>query len=311
MAHDQKPLALNAPAVDCNRCRSAYLVRSLRDVPSNLQVPEANDTFHSGLFLPRKDPDFFGRSSYTARAVLLFKSCLLILTHSQCKSSAVKIPLRHLLFLEVGRNARQGWLRFAEKRGNHRLPFKRHSDRAVGEFLRGFREAFLPDTGFPTIAPAEFGEAPDVKFENAERFELLPGEEVMFQFFSAANMCLTVRWILPWESWAPGNLWAVTTRRVLWITDQVEGQYDFCATVTRSAPLENLSEVRVESAGDSCVLSIKFRSEASWSVSLPIGRQTDASRFAEAVIEFRERTSSIKESSKEVLGGKLCLATKP
>jgi hypothetical protein len=306
----QRPSALNAPAIDSNRCAIAYQVRSLRDVPARFQVPEADRAFQSGLFLPREQPDWLGKSSYAARVVLLSARALVILTHPYSKAPAVRIPLQDLLFFETGHNTHRGWLRFVEKGIEHRLHYERHCDRAVGEFLRAFREAYLPGNGLSTIAPGEFGEAPDLKFDNAERFELLPGERVLFQFFSPAAKGLTTRWIFPWESWTASDLLAVTSRRVLWITDRVEGRYDFYATVTRSAPAETLSELSVESADEDCALSIKFSGGALWSASLPMGRQADALRFVEAVTRFLERLAGYNKSSAPGLGGEVCLVTR-
>jgi hypothetical protein len=305
----QQPSALNAPAIDSNRCAIAYQVRSLRDVPACFQVPEADHAFQSGLFLPREQPNWLGKSSYAARVVLLSARALVTLTHPNSKAPAVRIPLQDLLFFEVGHNTRRGWLRFVEKGIEHRLPYERHCDRAVGEFLRAFREAYLPGNGLSTIAPSEFGEEPDLKFDNAERFELLPGEQVLFQFFSQANKSLTARWLLPWESWTASDLLAVTSRRVLWITDRVEGRYDFYATVTRSAPLEPVAGISVESADDGAVFSIKFFNGALWSASLAMGRQADALRFAEAVTSFCDRTAGFMRSSDRGMGGQVCLAT--
>jgi hypothetical protein len=310
MARNQQPLALNAGAIDSNRCAIAYLVRSLRDVPANFRVPASDCTFQSGLFLPRGDPDWLGRSSYAARVVMLSGDALVILTYPNGEAPAARIRLRDLLFFEAGHNTHQGWLRFIEKGAEHRLPYKRQCDTAVEEFLSGFRKAYLPGTDFSTIAPGEFGEAPDLKFDNVERFELLPGEHVLFQFFSPATKDLTTRWIFPWESWTASDLLAVTSRRVLWITDRVEGRYDFYATVTRSAPVEAFSEISVESAEEGCVLSVKFFRGALWSASLPMGRQAEALGFAEAVTSFRERTPRFKESASEGVGGEVCLGTR-
>jgi hypothetical protein len=310
VARNQQPLVLHAPAIDSNRCAAAYLIRSFRDVPVNIQVPEPNHTFQSGLFLPREHPDWLGRSSYPARVVLLSAGALVILTHLNGGAPAVRILLQDLLFFEKGHNTHRGWLRFIEKGADHRLPYRRHCDTAIEEFLNGFREAYLPGMGFPTIAPGEFGEAPDLKFDNAERFELQPGERVLFQFFSPAAKDLTTSWIFPWESWTASDLVAITSRRVLWITDRVEGRYDFYATVTRSAPAETLSEVSVESADEGCALSIKFSGGSLWSASLPMGRQADALRFAEAVTRFRECRAGFNESAAPGLGDEVCLVTR-
>jgi hypothetical protein len=235
-----------------------------------------------GLFLPRDEPDWFGRSSYPTRILLLSGRALIILPHPKTREPVNRIPLQELLFVEAAHILLIGWLRFVEKGSEHKLPFNTRSGRPVEEFLRILREEYLPVTlDQSPRGPFGFGEPLDLKFRNAEYFELDAGERVLFRFFSPATKKIRRHWIFRWESRVPGDLVALTNRRVLWITDRVEERYSAYGTVTRSAPVGALAQLTCQRTAESCALLVKFSSETFWRIPLPLERQAEAHRFAE------------------------------
>jgi hypothetical protein len=129
--------------------------------------------------------------------------------------------------------------------------------------------------------PFGFGEPLDLKFRNAEYFELDAGERVLFRFFSPATKKIRRRWIFRWESWVPGDLVVLTDRRVLWITDRVQERYAPYGTVTRSAPVRDGAQLTCQRTADNCALWVRFSSEAAWSIPLSLEKQTEVHRFAE------------------------------
>jgi hypothetical protein len=270
------------PEVDSRQYLFAYLIRSLEDVPADFPIPAGDGGFRLGLFLPRDEPDWFGRSAYPTRILLLSGKAIVILAHPTMSEPVVRIPLQELLFVEAGHILLIGWLRFVEKDVEHKLPYNTRSGRPVEEFLRVLREEYLP--GEPDLSPCGllgFGEPLDLKFRNAEYFELDAGERVLFRFFSPATKKIRKHWIFRWESWAPGDLVALTNRRVLWITDRVQERYAAYGTVTRFAPVGALVQLTCQRTDEDWALSVKFSSEASWSIPLPLERQAEAQRFAE------------------------------
>ena len=327
------------PEVDSRQYLFAYLIRSLEDVPADFPIPVGDDGFRLGLLLPRDEPDWFGRSAYPTRILLLSGGAIVILPHPTMSEPVVRIPLQELLFVEAGHILLIGWLRFVEKESEHKLPYNTRSGRSVEEFLRILREEYLPEAldmsasgracPAPTphldrrwswlqcgartpdpgrgeaclarLAPAPhpprgrgrndvvaapsgpfgFGEPPDLKFRNAEYFELDAGERLLFRFFSPATKKIRRHWIFRWESRAPGDLVALTNRRVLWITDRVQERYSAYGTVTRFAPVGALVQLTCQRTDEDCALLVKFSSEASWSIPLPLERQAEAQRFAE------------------------------
>jgi hypothetical protein len=125
-----------------------------------------------------------------------------------------------------------------------------------------------------------------LKFRNAEYFELDAGERVLFRFFSPATKKIRRHWFFRWESRAPGDLVALTNRRVLWIADRVQERYSAYGTVTRYAPAEALAQLTCRPTAEDCALSVKFSSEASWRIPLPLEMQAEAYRFAEEAARF-------------------------
>ena len=270
------------PEVDSRQYLFAYLIRSLEDVPADFPIPAGDDGFRLGLFLPRDEPDWFGRSAYPTRVLLLSGGAIVILPHPKTREPVIRIPLQQLLFVEAGHILLIGWLRFVEKGVEHKLPYNTRSGRSVEEFLCILREEYLPATlNLSPCGSFGFGESLDLKFHNAEYFELDAGERVLFHFFSPATKKIRKHWIFRWESWVPGDLVALTNRRVLWITDRVQERYAAYGTVTRFAPVRSLVQLTCRRTAETCALSVKFSSEASWSIPLPLERQAEAQRFAE------------------------------
>jgi len=284
----------NMREVDSRQYIFAYLIRSLEDVPADFPIPAGDSGFRLGLFLPRDEPDWFGRSSYPTRILLLSGQAIVILPHPKMREPVIRIPLQELLFVEAGHILLIGWLRFVEKGCEHKLPYNTRSARSVEEFLSVLREEYLPGTpdGSPG-GPFGFGELLDLKFRNAKYFELDAGERVLFRFFSPATKKIRRHWIFRWESRVPGDLVALTNRRVLWITERVQERFEPYGTVTRSAPVGALAQLTCQRTAETCALSVKFSSEASWSIPLPLERQAEAHRFAEAVTVAGERCSRV------------------
>jgi hypothetical protein len=270
------------PEVDSRQYLFAYLIRSLDDVPADFPIPVGDSGFQLGLFLPRDEPDWFGRSAYPTRILLLSGRAIVILSHPKMSEPVIRIPLEELPFAEAGHMLLIGWLRFVVKGSEHELSYNTRSARPVEEFLRILRAEYLPGTlDMNPGGPLGFGGPLDLKFRNAEYFELDAGERVLFRFFSPTTKKIRRHWIFRWESWVPGDLVALTNRRVLWITDRVQERYAAYGTVTRSAPVGALTQLTCQGTSEDCALLVAFSSEASWRIPLPLEMQAEAHRFAE------------------------------
>jgi len=115
-------------------------------VPADFPIPAGDSDFRLGLFLPRDEPDWFGRSAYPTRILLLSGRALVILPHPKTREPVIRIPLQELVFVEAAHILLIGWLRFVEKGSEHKFPYNTRSARPVEEFLRVLREEYLPGT---------------------------------------------------------------------------------------------------------------------------------------------------------------------
>jgi len=280
-------MTANMPEVDSRQYIIAYVIRSPEDAPADFPIPAADSGFRLGLFLPRDKPDWFGGSSYPARILLLSGGAIVILAHPKTGEPAIRIPLSELLFVEAGHILLIGWLRFVEKDSEYKLPYNTRRQPPVDEFFRVLRQEYLPETLVVSpCGPLVFGEPLDVKFRNAEHFELDAGERVLYRFFSPLTKTVRWRWIFRSKSWAPGDLVALTNRRALWITERVQERFVLYSTVIRSAPFRALTQITCQREREGCALLVRFSSAASWRIPLPLGGQAEGHRFAEEVTRF-------------------------
>lgn len=75
---------------DSRHYRFPYLIRSKDDIPADF--PKVPHTFDAGLFLSRDDPDWFGRSAYPPRILVLLENKIQIHTHPSARKPMLEIP---------------------------------------------------------------------------------------------------------------------------------------------------------------------------------------------------------------------------
>src|SRR5947209_7745934 len=98
-------------STDSREYRFAFEIQSLSEIPANFAIQENPGTFRSGVFLPRDDPDWFGRRSYPARVLLLYDESVTIAAHSGAREPSTTISLRDLEMIESGHVLLIGWSR--------------------------------------------------------------------------------------------------------------------------------------------------------------------------------------------------------
>ena len=231
------------PEVDSRQYLFAYLIRSPDDVPADFPIPAGDGGFRLGLFLPRDEPDWFGRSSYPTRILLLSGGAIVILPHPKTSEPVIRIPLQELLFVETGHTLLIGWLRFVEKGVEHKLPYNTRSGRPVEEFLRILREEYLPATlDLSPCGPFGFGESLDLKYPQCRILRTGRRRARAVSLLQSGYQEDPKALDIPMGivgAWRSG---ALTNRRVLWITDRVQERYAAYGTVTRSAPVRSLAQ---------------------------------------------------------------------
>jgi hypothetical protein len=241
--------------------------------------------FRIGIFLPRDDPDWFGRFKFPPRLLVLGADSILVLTHPNCGGGSVRIPLAELAFYEVGHIFLIGRLQFTTAASEVLLPYNARSDRHITEFLDVLAQAYLPgerDRGSCEISA--YGEPLDIKFRNHLQTALKEGERIHAQWFSPSAQV--------WRRWGPfrvpsqvpGDLVALTDRKILWITDRWEGHFERYGSMTSIGPLRGIESVRCEGAGAGSALTICFRgAAAAWHIPVQPGYIEAAQVFAESL----------------------------
>lgn len=267
---------LSPAEVDSRFYSFAYLIGPENTAPADFPIPSSERNFRIALFLPRDDPDWFGRSSNPPRILLLLGDAIVVLTHPKYNVDPVRIPISDLAFCEAGQVLLIGWIRFVTSQTEIELPYNTRSHHPVSEFLRGLMEAYLPGT--PIVDRGEavaFGPSLDIKFRNYLAAALVGKERVHTRFFSPP-VEVSRRWG-PWRvrSQAAGDLVAFTNRRALWITDRRNGSYERYGNIVRTTPLHTIGDV---SWGESLMLT--FRNGASWRIPLSSERLEEAKQFA-------------------------------
>jgi len=259
----------------------AYLIHSEEDLPADFPVSLSGRGFSLGLFLPRDDPDWFGRSSHPPRILLLSGDRLVLLTHPRYDQPPLRIPISALQFHEVGQMLLIGWLRFVTAQSAIELAYNTRSHHRVREFLRALMDAYLPELPDAERGDATvFGPPLDIKFANSLSEALERNEWVRVRLFSPP-VEVSRRWgPLRTHSLTAGDLVAFTSRRVIWITDRWNGRYERYGSIIKSAPVNSLAATHCFRTEINRNLIVSFRSGASWSIPLSSERCEDARQFA-------------------------------
>jgi hypothetical protein len=121
----------------------------------------------------------------------------------------------------------------------------------------------------------------DLKFGYARSSEIDTGERVLVEFFSPAEKQIRRRWVFRFDHWSPADLVCFTDRRLLWITDRYEGRYQRYGSISRYAPLRDVSGLSCERTPDACQLRLALRPGVSWQVPVPVAMHEQAAGFAE------------------------------
>lgn len=247
----------------------AFTIGSLPDVPADFGVREELSNLAAGLFLPQSDPDWLGRRAYPARILLLTPDSLRVVPHPSSNARGASVPLRELDVLECGRILLLGWIRLRWDGNEQTLRYNRRTALPVERFLARLKTCWLrPESGLHPPVGNDYPPALTDKFKYALATEMIDDERTVACFFRPATR-RTRRRFLARETWSAGDLLLLTNRRVLWITDRREAAYEPHGTISRSAPLAALVEIRDRLSCRESRLEIVLSSGGIWHV--PIG----------------------------------------
>jgi len=279
---------IKAPEVDSRWYAFSYLIKSEDDLPADFPIPESTMGFEIGIFLPRDAPDWFGRSHYPPRVLLLQGGSLLVLTHPHYGVEPVRLELSDLTFCEAGHILLIGWLRFVTGALDLHLPYNTRSQRLMNEFLDFLMTVYLGGEANSWARPtAEFGPSLDIKFRNYLTSTMRSGEILCARWFSPASERI--------RRWGPfrirrevgGDLVAYTSERLIWIRDQWDDHYERYGSITSTAPLRCMEGVHCSGTGERRELNVGFHSGLSWRIPLFPEAFEEAEAFAAACMSGR------------------------
>ncbi len=271
-----------AEGVDSRHYRFGFVADLLEELPADFGLREIRSGFASALFLPRDDAGWFSRSLYPARVIFLYEDALEIRGHPASGEAATQIPIHELEILERGHLLLHGWLRFVGAHSERHLLYNTRSTPAVSRFLESVQRALFvprPQHG----GQASFGPSLDLKFSNARADALLPGENVLVQFFHPAQRRLRGLGLWKRESWSSADLLAITDRRVVWITNRLHERHEFYGTISTSAPLGAVTKWALSPNATGLTLTATLKSGAIWRSPVPHDLEAEARGFVEAI----------------------------
>jgi hypothetical protein len=280
------------PAIDSRDYILALELRSPDEWPADFDLPPSLAGFETGLFLPRADPDWFGRSAYPPRVLLLKGSALSIISHPSTGEPPCRWTLQQISSVESGHMLLKGWLRFSGCGFDYTVRYNTRGLRSVLWFMRCFREKWLQGAEQRGASEALPGAGPDMKFANALSRELDSGESVLRQAFQPPTEVRSRRWLFPRRRRLAGDLLALTGRRLLWITDRERGSYSRYGSIASYARLDAVVRIGLTSGPGGQMLQVDLNSGSAWQV--PIGSESErvAKDFA-AALEIHKKQNQV------------------
>ncbi len=247
---------------------TAYEIHSSADVPPDFCASATLPVFDTAVFLPRGDPQVFLRSPHPPRLLALTADKLAIVPHPASKEHAQFLDLRRLCFVESGHILLRGWLRFIGADFDRTLFYNRRDAQPVETFLGKLRANFLGSSSGPGGEPIDLGDPLDFKFRRALKDELASDESVRAVLFRPVRE-LAGRILLRRRRRWPADLIALTSTRLLWITDLHGSGHAYYGSIARYTALANISRMGRVREGANLNLRVDFRcSQQHWAIPL-------------------------------------------
>ena len=264
-------------AIDSRDYIVALELRSPEDIPPDFQPPPTMARFDAGLFLPRDDPDWFGRSSYPPRVLLLTHEMLRIVPHPASHETIDECPIDRISSVEVGHMLLKGWVRLSGDGVSCKVRFNTRGFPSISRFLARLREHMLCDA-IDRPAAVRLGEDLDIKFGNALAQELERKETVAAQLFQPPRIVKKRIGLLPQRHHFGGDLLVKTGRRLLWITDSDRGFHARYGSVVSYAPLRTVNGLELVAGRGGCALRVNLPG-AAWEVPVTAENAPHAKEF--------------------------------
>lgn len=266
-------------SIDSRDYAPVFPVENAGDVPQDFQLAGDVLKFSCGVFLPLFETES-GRPPHPPTAILLHSTHLVIAARDEPPRI---VPLRNLQYIEYGHFLLQGWIGLLTNGRMRRFPFNTLRSYAVEELLRKLTAAWTPENYSLPVSQCVPAIELDLKFRYAEAGALCPGEQILTRFFSRTRMSPSR--ILdghpPYRN--AGDYLALTSRRLLWITERNRGCYEPYGYILRFAPLKDLNDIFVHCSGRNCGLFCRLKGDTLWYIPLELEGIQQGFVFADQV----------------------------
>lgn len=275
----------------------AYLIHRPDHLPIDFPVDTDFDRFLCGLFLPQRDAGRLNKSAYSARIVLLFQDRVAVVAHPATGDPPVDVRLNEILAIEHRRVYPDATITVRTSGDVQKWSYDLHGEGFVGEFLFQLRQILLTDeetTG--RASRATFGEPLDHKFGCGESDNLDRSEPLIARFFSAPTTLVEKRWFLKSKTTVAGEYLALTPRRALWLSDQIDDNYEPRGIMSRFAPLRQVADIEVQRQDGACEIVVTLFGGIHWKLPIQSGFCGEAESFAKQAYRFIERRDAKKRA---------------
>ena len=245
----------------------AYLIQRPDHLPTDFPVKADFAKLICGLFLPSRRRGKFGVAFCPARILLLFPDSVAVVAHPSTGSPRADIQIDDIVVIEQRRLLLDASISIRASDVVQEWPYDVHEEGSVAEFLSHLRHLFLTNQPAErTLGRSVFGEPLDHKFGCGESDHVDRSEALTARFFSAPSTMIRKRWLVRTNVLVPGEYLALTSRRILWLSDQIDGVYQPSGMIAKYAPLRYISEIRFSRRGDTCEINLDFWGSIRWSV---------------------------------------------
>ncbi len=262
----------------------AYLINSDDHLPTDFPVEADFKRLICGLFLPPGRYGSFGRRvSCPARVLLLFPDLLAVALPPFARLPQVNMRLDEILAIEQRHAFPNARITIRTPYAVQEWPYNAHSAGAIGEFLFQLRQVLLKYEIEHLAARGIFGEPLDHKFGCAESDHLDSDERLIARFFSAPSFAIQRKWFLPAKVPIAGQYLAMTSRRALWLSDEMDGLFQPEGIISCYVPLMHIAEVNLRYREQDCEIALFLFDNISWHVPIQIDLCNEAESFVKRV----------------------------
>ncbi len=262
-------------APDSRAYRFPFLIRPGSDLPAGFPPLDTPRALQAALFLPGAEP---GRQDYPPRVVWFDGASFGVIAHRAWPEALFAVPFDSEFQMELSQFLLLGWLTPSRRNAAVTLPFNTRSFAPVRQFRDLVAAACPPRTLAGAVL--HFGAELDIKFRNALRDQLFPGERLYRSWFSAPRKDTRRFGPMRRHRWLAGHMLLLTSHRLIWITDDYRSRRERYGAVTRWAPAEAV--VATASAGDELIVSLS--GDTRWAIPLRADSAEAAQAFASSLL---------------------------